>query len=69
MTDIEQDSKTTGGEGLRATLRECWRDLRLRRGLVPDEEEPVEVGRDPNATSLTDEHRRRMEEMFRTPLS
>ena len=48
-------------------LRECWKDIRERRGPAPEEPEgaPPRGGDRPAGVSLTEEHRRRMEEMFR----
>lgn len=63
MPDDEGEARGFG------ILRECWKDIRERRGPVPEEREetPPRGGERPGGVNLTEDHRRRMEEMFRQP--
>lgn len=61
---VDNDDGEVRGFGI---LRECWRDIRERRGPVPDQWEDADAAPagPTGGVSLTEEHRRRMEESFR----
>ncbi len=60
---MPKDDDEVRGFGI---LRECWKDIRERRGPIPEEREEASPPAGPTGgVSLTEEHRRRMEESFR----
>ncbi|MDP9403779.1 MAG: hypothetical protein M3P85_10750 [Actinomycetota bacterium] len=69
------DGPEPGGNdetGPRAILRECWYDLRYRRGLVPPQPVEAKATVAPSSSrgvSLSEEHRRRMFESWQQPIT